>query len=80
MAVLIQIFSGIGHFQRHQVHHFGYRNPLVIKILVLHGILQTDAIVPYMDLLLKLAVKILPIVSPNCEQAVSYTHLRFMKN
>ena len=32
------------------------------------------AIVPYMDLLLKLDVKILPIVSPNCEQVLFMVH------
>ena len=41
MTVLIQVFSGIGHLQRYQIHHFGYRHPLVIKVLVLHSILQT---------------------------------------
>ena len=68
-SVIDQLFLNIG-----ETPNIAYETEedQVIAGLVAQGF--GIAIVPYMDLLLKLDVKILPIVSPNCEQVLFMVH------
>ena len=68
-SVIDQMFLNIG-----ETPNIAYETEedQVIAGLVAQGF--GIAIVPYMDLLLKLDVKILPIVSPNCEQVLFMVH------